>query len=50
MEQRSGIEGHGASAHPALHASLLRLSVPSRLGIAAILAFVVWAAFILASN
>ena len=51
MDQRSGIEEHGAHAHPpVLHASLWRLSVPSRLAMVASLALLLWAALLWASN
>ena len=47
MDQRSSTPA-GAHAHapnlPSLHASLLRLSIPERLGIAAGLALLLWAA------
>ncbi len=53
MDQRSASldRGHGHVHHaPPLHASLLRLSVPARLGIAAIGALLLWGALFWALN
>jgi len=43
---------HGAGAHPSptLSPSLLRLSVPRRMGIAAALIAIIWAAFFWATR
>lgn len=47
MDQRSGMslgEDARAAAHPALGVSLLRLSVPARLAIAAAASLLLWGA------
>jgi hypothetical protein len=46
MDQRSSLdfEEHARSPHPALSLSLMRLSVPARLAIAALLSLLLWGA------
>jgi hypothetical protein len=46
MDQRSSLdfEEHAPAALPALSVSLMRLSVPARLAIAALLSLLLWAA------
>jgi hypothetical protein len=46
MDQRSSLdfEEHAPAALPALSLSLMRLSIPARLAIAALLSLLLWAA------
>jgi hypothetical protein len=44
MDQRSSLNSNEPARPPALSASLMRLSVPARLAIAALLSLVLWAA------